>query len=150
MKIKLGFKNRLIIIVLSGVVLTAVVVASLFNMSSDLAVADAEKRVRVYLTKEMSQKLIQVNAVYPEGYEKGFEIDIPESECIVFHAGTKAEAGRFYTSGGRVLACVGVSNDLISAKEKTYHCVDEIKCTNLFYRKDIGDKGIKYLKRQSR
>jgi hypothetical protein len=70
MKIKLGFKNRLIIIVLSGVVLTAVVVASLFNMSSDLAVADAEKRVRVYLTKEMSQKLIQVNAVYPEGYEK--------------------------------------------------------------------------------
>lgn len=70
MKIQLGFKNRLIIIAVSGVVLTAVVVASLFNMSSDLAIADAEKRVRVYLTKEMSEKLIQVNAVYPEGYEK--------------------------------------------------------------------------------
>jgi phosphoribosylamine--glycine ligase len=94
--------------------------------------------------------VVMASKGYPEGYEKGFEIDIPESECIVFHAGTKAEAGRFYTSGGRVLACVGVSNDLISAKEKTYHCVDEIKCTNLFYRKDIGDKGIKYLKRQSR
>lgn len=87
---------------------------------------------------------------YPGSYEKGFEINVSESYCTVFHAGTKAEEGRFYTSGGRVLACVGVSHDLVSAKEKTYRCVEEIECPNLFYRKDIGDKGIKYLKRQSR
>ncbi len=94
--------------------------------------------------------VVMASIGYPKEYEKGFEINIPESECTVFHAGTKAEGGRFYTSGGRVLACVGISHDLISAKEKTYRCVEKIECSNLFYRKDIGDKGIKYLKRQSR
>jgi phosphoribosylamine--glycine ligase len=90
--------------------------------------------------------VVMASKGYPRGYEKGFEINIPESECNVFHAGTKAEEGCFYTSGGRVLACVGISHDLISAKEKTYRCVEKIECSNLFYRKDIGDKGIKYLK----
>jgi len=89
--------------------------------------------------------VVMASKGYPKKYEKGFEIDIPESDCTVFHAGTKAEGGNFYTSGGRVLACVGVSHDLISAKERTYNCVEKIECSNLFYRKDIGDKGIKYL-----
>jgi len=90
--------------------------------------------------------VVMASKGYPKKYEKGFEINIPETECTVFHAGTKAEEGCFYTSGGRVLACVGVSHDLISAKEKTYRCIEKIECSNLFYRKDIGDKGIKYLK----
>jgi len=94
--------------------------------------------------------VVMASKGYPKKYEKGFEIDIPESDCTVFHAGTKAEGGNFYTSGGRVLACVGVSHDLISTKEKTYNCAEKIECSNLFYRKDIGDKGIKYLSRQSR
>ncbi len=94
--------------------------------------------------------VVMASKGYPEGYEKGFEIDIPESDCTVFHAGTKVEEGRFYTSGGRVLACVGIAEDLMSAKEKTYRCVEKIECSNLYYRKDIGDKGIKCLSRQSR
>ena len=89
--------------------------------------------------------VVMASKGYPREYEKGFEINISELDCTVFHAGTKAEEGRFYTSGGRVLVCVGISNDLISAKEKTYRCVEKIECSNLFYRKDIGDKGIKYL-----
>ncbi len=89
--------------------------------------------------------VVMASKGYPKKYEKGFEVNIPKSDCTVFHAGTKAEGGNFYTSGGRVLACVGVSHDLISAKEKTYNCVEKIECSNLFYRKDIGDKGIKYL-----
>ena len=70
MKFKLSFRHKLIVIALSGTVLVAVALFSLFNMSPDLALANAEKRVRVYLTKEMSEKLIQVNVAYPEGYEK--------------------------------------------------------------------------------
>jgi phosphoribosylamine--glycine ligase len=94
--------------------------------------------------------VVMASKGYPESYEKGFEIDITESDCIVFHAGTKVEEGRFYTSGGRVLACVGIAKDLVSAKEKTYRCVEKIKCSNLFYRKDIGDKGMKYLSQPKR
>jgi len=91
--------------------------------------------------------VVMASKGYPGSYEKGFEIRMPESDCTVFHAGTKAEEGRFYTSGGRVLACVGISHDLISAKEETYRCIEKIECANLFYRRDIGDKGIKYLSR---
>jgi len=94
--------------------------------------------------------VVMASKGYPKNYEKGFEINIPDLDCTVFHAGTKAEEGSFYTDGGRVLACMGISNDLISAKEKTYRCIEKIECSNLFYRKDIGDKGIKYLKRQGR
>jgi phosphoribosylamine---glycine ligase len=94
--------------------------------------------------------VVMASKGYPGSYEKGFEVNVPDLDCTVFHAGTKAENGNFYTSGGRVLACVGISHDLISAKEKTYRCVEKIECSNLFYRKDIGDKGIKYLKRQGR
>jgi phosphoribosylamine--glycine ligase len=91
--------------------------------------------------------VVMASVGYPGSYEKGFEINISDSDCTVFHAGTKAEEGCFYTSGGRVLACVGISHDLVSAKEKTYRCVEKIECSNLFYRRDIGDKGIKYLSR---
>jgi phosphoribosylamine--glycine ligase len=89
--------------------------------------------------------VVMASKDYPKNYEKGFEINIPDLDCTVFHAGTKAEEGNFYTSGGRVLSCVGISDDLMSAKGKAYSCVEKIECSNLFYRKDIGDKGIKYL-----
>lgn len=91
--------------------------------------------------------VVMASKGYPIEYEKGFEVKIPEVDCGVFHAGTKVKDGNFYTSGGRVLACVGVSKDLIGAKEKAYRCVEKVQCSNLSYRKDIGDKGIKYLSR---
>lgn len=70
MKIRLSFRNKLIFITLSVTVLLAVALTTLFNMSAQLSREEAEKRIRVYLTKEMSQKLIQVNAEFPEGREK--------------------------------------------------------------------------------
>jgi len=100
---------------------------------------------RLNCSSDSALAVVMASKGYPGSYEKGFEIDIPDLDCNVFHAGTKTEEGNFYTSGGRVLACVGISNDLMSAKEKAYRCVEKIECSNLFYRKDIGDKGIKYL-----
>lgn len=67
---KISFRSRLIIIAFSGLAALIVVLAALFNMSGELSVQEAEKRIRVYLTKEMSERLIQVNAEFPEGYEK--------------------------------------------------------------------------------
>lgn len=97
-------------------------------------------------SRDSALAVVMASKGYPGSYEKDFEINIPEFDCAVFHAGTKTEKGRFYTSGGRVLACVGMADDLISAKEKTYRCLEKIQCSNLFYRTDIGDKGIKYLR----
>ena len=74
MKIRLSFRNKLILITLSVTVLLAVTLTTLFNMSAQLSREEAEKRIRVYLTKEMSQKLIQVNAEFPEGREKQMKL----------------------------------------------------------------------------
>ena len=70
MKILRSVGNRLFIISLSGALATGAVLATLFNMSVDLPADQAEKRVRVYLTKQISGLLIQVNNEYPSGYEK--------------------------------------------------------------------------------
>jgi phosphoribosylamine--glycine ligase len=87
---------------------------------------------------------------YPGQYKKGLEIfgldELPEN-TIVFHAGTKEENGKILTDGGRVLGVTSVlsENDLQKAKKLAYRALDKIHFTNMYYRKDIADKGIKQL-----
>lgn len=79
---------------------------------------------------------------YPGTYLTGYEIDFGDSESIdginVFHAGTKREGDKFFTSGGRVLAVNAVGDDSKSAKEKAYEAVKRIKFEGMRYRTDIG------------
>jgi len=70
MKVRLSFRKKLIIIALSGTAILGIVLITLFNVSSTLTLDQAEKRVRVYLTREMSEKLIRVNNEFPSGFEK--------------------------------------------------------------------------------
>ena len=84
---------------------------------------------------------------YPGKYKKGFEIDIKDNSCVLFHAGTRLSDGILYTAGGRVLSVVGLGEDLITAKKKAYKCISKVKFSDMYYRKDIADKGIKYLEK---
>jgi phosphoribosylamine--glycine ligase len=56
----------------------------------------------------------------------------------VFHAGTRAEGGRYFTSGGRFLVVAASGVDLEQACKKAYESVHSIKCEGAFYRTDIG------------
>ncbi len=89
---------------------------------------------------------------YPDSYEKGFEISgIRKAEsigCIVFHAGTKKVGDRIVTDGGRVLSVCALGNTLEQAIEQAYRGVEFIEFQNKYYRKDIGQKGLKYLTRK--
>lgn len=89
---------------------------------------------------------------YPNEYKKGFEItglDEFEStaDCIVFHSGTKMVNGKLVTNGGRVLGIIKVDreNDLINCKKDVYSAISKINFSGMHFRKDIADKGIKYL-----
>lgn len=81
---------------------------------------------------------------YPQKYATGFEIDgLAKAEslgAVVFHAGTRLENDKFLTAGGRVLGVTATGDNLDSAIENAYRCLQPISFNNMHYRKDIGIK----------
>ncbi|TVM35714.1 phosphoribosylamine--glycine ligase [Oceanidesulfovibrio marinus] len=91
--------------------------------------------------------VVMASQGYPGSYRTGMAIEgIDEAEELegvtVFQAGTKIEAGRLVTSGGRVLGVTALGDDLKAAKERAYEAVDRIRFENSYVRRDIGDKGL--------
>lgn len=89
---------------------------------------------------------------YPDHYKKGFEIsglDQKDNEIIIYHAGTKKIDNKIVTNGGRVLGVTSFLNqyDLSLAKQKAYDAINKIYFDGIYYRKDIADKGIRYIKK---
>jgi len=85
---------------------------------------------------------------YPLDYEKGKEItginDVAE-DTLVFHAGTKAQDGKLYSDGGRVISVVGAGDTLQDSIKNTYSELKKIDFDNKYFRSDIGTKGLKYI-----
>ena len=80
---------------------------------------------------------------YPNIYQKGHIITGLENvNTLVFHMGTALKDNNLVTNGGRVLFVVGVGDSLLEAKNNAYKEIEKIKSDNLFYRKDIGNKGL--------
>jgi len=84
---------------------------------------------------------------YPGKYEKGKEIfgidDIYISQNKnIFHSGTIIKEGRLYTNGGRVLCMNAVNTDLRWAIEQAYSLIESVDFQNMYYRTDIGKKGL--------
>ena len=87
--------------------------------------------------------IVLASGGYPENYEKGKVISgIDEAEMqpdiVVFHAGTKMEAGKLTTNGGRVLGVSATGNTLEEVLAKAYKAVEKISFEGMQYRKDIG------------
>ena len=84
---------------------------------------------------------------YPGKYEKGrqiFGLDElkTEKDIVVFHAGTKKENGKIFTSGGRVLGVVGLGRDIKQAIDRTYAAVSKVRFDGLHYRRDIAYRAL--------
>ena len=86
--------------------------------------------------------VIMASAGYPESYEKGFEITLPENDDLIFIAGAKEADGKLLTNGGRVLGVVELADTLPEAIAKSYESVKTVKFDNAFYRNDIGKKAL--------
>jgi len=86
---------------------------------------------------------------YPENPEVGKEIrgleEAKKEEVIIFYAGTKIENGKLLTAGGRVLNVCAWGKDIKEAKVKAYKAIEKISFEGMQYRKDIGDKAIRFL-----
>lgn len=90
--------------------------------------------------------VIMASKGYPVSYEKGFEMNIPESvEGNVYVAGASLKDGKLLTNGGRVLGVTAVEDNLKDAVKASYELVKQISFDNAFYRNDIGAKALAVL-----
>ena len=85
---------------------------------------------------------------YPGSYKKGSRIngidDANEKPgVVVFHAGTKEDAGALLANGGRVLNVTALGGDIREAVDRAYQGVDAIDWPQGFYRKDIAWRALK-------
>ena len=81
---------------------------------------------------------------YPESYQKGFSLTIPESvRGKVFVAGAKLQDGKLVTSGGRVVGCTAVADTLPDAIRDAYEIAGQVQFENAYCRRDIGARALK-------
>ena len=87
--------------------------------------------------------VIMASEGYPEHYDKGFEITIPEEASgNVYVAGAAIKEGKLVTSGGRVLGVTAIAETLPEAIKASYGLVEKIHFDNAFYRHDIGARAL--------
>ncbi|HUD40519.1 MAG TPA: phosphoribosylamine--glycine ligase [Dokdonella sp.] len=60
----------------------------------------------------------------------------------VFHAGTREDAGRVITAGGRVLTVCAIGQDIAAARTRAYAAIEKIGFDGGFYRRDIAHRAI--------
>jgi phosphoribosylamine--glycine ligase len=83
---------------------------------------------------------------YPGKYVIGNEIHGLEKAggmegVAVFHAGTRREADKYYTSSGRVLGVTAIGESLEVARRRAYDAVGPIQFRDCRYRRDIALAG---------
>ena len=126
----------------------------LIRMESDLLgafIASIEGRVSdgdLKWSPEPAVCVVLASGGYPGAYEMGKKISgIEEADRLegvkVFHAGTVACDGAFYTAGGRVLGVTARGGDLAQAVERAYAGVARIQFEGMHYRKDIAARALR-------
>ncbi|MBE6733923.1 MAG: phosphoribosylamine--glycine ligase [Ruminococcaceae bacterium] len=104
------------------------------------------KDINVEFKDESACCVVMASEGYPKKYATGYEITYDmDLEAEIYVAGAKAEDGRLYTAGGRVLGVVCTAQNLSLAVEKAYREVEKVHFENAYYRSDIGKKALKVL-----
>lgn len=101
----------------------------------------------VRFSKQSACCVIAASGGYPVSYQSGYEMTLPKTgeNEMIYIAGAKEKDGTLYTSGGRVLGVTAKADDLQSAIQKAYNLTEKIAFTDMYYRKDIGQRALKAL-----
>lgn len=100
--------------------------------------------VRPQFSNQSAVCVVLASGGYPSDYRTGFPIEgihaVQQLEGVyLFHAGTRLEAGRYLTAGGRVLNVVGVGDTLAQARQRAYNAVEKLYFEGMHYRTDIAN-----------
>ncbi len=108
-----------------------------------MAVTDGKlDKTEVRFSDKNACCVIMASSGYPEKYESGFEITMPDDDDQIYVAGAKIENGKLVTAGGRVLGVTAVEDTLEKAIGSAYKKVEKISFKNEYYRKDIGQRAL--------
>jgi phosphoribosylamine--glycine ligase len=110
------------------------------------AINDELDTYSIKWTDKHSCGVVIASEGYPEGYESNKEVSFKSSEeenTKLFHAGTIFDNDKVLTSGGRVFCATALGNNLKEAQQNAYNLVSKVNFEGAFFRKDIGNKGIK-------
>ena len=100
------------------------------------------KKIDVELNSKTFITVVLASKGYPEKYKVGQLIQINNSNKLIFHAGTKCVDGNYTVSGGRVVNVIGSGDNLKEAIDLVYRDIENISFSNMYYRTDIGKKGL--------
>jgi len=97
----------------------------------------------ISVRSEAAVTIVMASEGYPGSYPKdipitGLDEAAEIEDCIVFHAGTRLEAGEVVTAGGRVLSVTALGTDLKDAVDLAYQAVAKINFKGAHYRTDIA------------
>lgn len=101
----------------------------------------------VKFSKNSACCVILASKGYPQKYESGFELGLPEDseDQFIYVAGAKKDGEKLLSAGGRVLGVTAVAESLPKAIEKAYEHTKKVKFENGFCRSDIGQRALKAL-----
>ncbi|NBW84780.1 MAG: phosphoribosylamine--glycine ligase, partial [Proteobacteria bacterium] len=115
----------------------------------ELCLAAIDNQLNAYQiqwTDEHACGVVIASQGYPQSYTKNNEVIIKPTDEFgmkLFHAGTRLQGDKVLTSGGRVFCATALGKDLQEAQKKAYDLVESVSFDGAFYRKDIGNKGLK-------
>jgi len=119
----------------------------------ELLIAAANQQldtVEIQTDPRYAAAVMLVSEGYPGDYKKNKEIHGLErvKSSIVFHAGTsiRPDDGKVVSSGGRVLAVTSLGDTMEEAFALAYENADKIYFENKYFRKDLGQDLIKYIR----
>ena len=112
-------------------------------------VADDLSNAAIEWRDEHAVCVVLASGGYPSKYEKGKIISGLEDvsrmkDVVVLHAGTATTDAGLVTAGGRVLGVTGLAGSLEGAIERAYEGAARISFDSVYYRKDIGAKGLQW------
>ncbi|HVQ63099.1 MAG TPA: phosphoribosylamine--glycine ligase [Terriglobia bacterium] len=98
-------------------------------------------------SSEVTATVVLVASGYPGKFESGKRIEgLDEAGRLegvrIFHAGTREQDGKIYTSGGRILNVTARGKTLSQALDRAYAAAEMIRFDGKDYRRDIGRKGL--------
>jgi len=113
--------------------------SDIFELFDGVAKGDLADR-EIEIDDRFCTTVMLVSGGYPGTYEKGKPVDGLDliDGSVVFHAGTRKEADRIVTSGGRVIAVSSWGSTMEEALGTSYDNARLLKFEGQYFRTDIG------------